>query len=362
MLTRARALLCAALSTCLLSLTVQAPASAEPAGPPIPEEICTPLEANARWEGRTSDDAWAEGLYPARDDVESGVVALTFDDGPHRHRTPTALEGLEKRGWTATFFVTGAAIRPSTFHLVKRIVDEGHVLGNHAWRHDTRMSRRFESPEELEAYLAAEFELTQIRVDLAMLATSRDDFVGFEERVFDGLRRRDTPEAEVEAMPALRARHAEVLAEHGYSEARRPYRVEWARPPGGNPYLGHHSAPQRDAFARALASQSLKLVMWNGGSSDSNPHMSKTERQDPTHLQTTVRKMVRRGGIYVMHDRIAKQSLHTVLAAFAARDAEIVSLDELMQRKLRAQGRCVQPGEPIDMTVAQADTPSRGPA
>ncbi len=360
MRTRTRALLSAALSTCLLSLTVST-AAAEPAGPPLPAEICTPIEANAQWEGRTSDDAWAEGLYPARDDVEDGVVALTFDDGPHRHRTPSALDGLAKRGWSATFFVTGAAIRPSTFHLVKRIVDEGHVLGNHAWRHDTRMSRRFDSPEELEAYLSAEFELTQIRVDIAMLATSREEFVELEARVFEGLRRRNTPEEELEAMPALRTRHAKVLAEHGYTEEHRPYRIEWARPPGGNPYLGSHNATQRDAFARALASQSLKLVMWNGGSSDSNPHMSKAERQDATHLQTTVRKMVRRGGIYVMHDRIAKQSLHTVLAAFEARDAEVVSLAELMRRKLRAQGRCVQPGETIEMTVAQADTPSGGP-
>ena len=319
---------------CLLSLILPSRASAE---------TCTPIEAHATWEGRASDDAWAEGLYPAREDVEAGVVALTFDDGPHRHRTPTALEGLAERGWTATFFVTGAAIRPSTYHLVQRIVDEGHALGNHAWRHDTRMSRRFDDLERLEAYLAAEFELTQIRVDLAMLATSPERFAELESRVFDGLRLRDSPETELAAMPGLRRRHAEVLAEHGYTQERRPHRIEWARPPGGNPYLGHHSAARRDAFARALASQGLKLVMWNGGSSDSNPRMSKAERQDPTHLLATVRTMTRRGCIYVMHDRIARPSLQTVLAAFEARDAEIVTLAELMERKLRARGRCVQP-------------------
>lgn len=335
MRTRLTSLVCAALSACLLS-TVPAPAAAAT----TPDRICTPAPANATWTGRTSDDSWARGIYPAHDDIASNTVALTFDDGPHRSRTPVALDLLEARDFSATFFLTGAAIRPSTYHLVQRIVAEGHVLGNHGWRHDPRMARRFDDPQQSEAYMASEFELTQIRVDLAMMATSKKDFSEMSKEVFGPLARRSNAETQLAAMPALRVRHAAVLAEHGFSEDNRPYRIEWARPPGGNPYLGHHNATQRNAFARALDQQGLALVMWNGGSGDSNPQLTKAERQDTAHLQKTVRKVARRGGVYVMHDRIDPASLRTVLAAFVSRETEVVSLSHILDEKLDAAGRC----------------------
>lgn len=331
-----RALIGAAVSSCL-SFAVPAVHAAES------DAVCTAAPATAKWSGRASDDAWAPGLYPAREDYPKDTVALTFDDGPHRSRTAIALDELAARDWTGAFFLTGSAIRSSTYHLVQRIVAEGHELGNHAWRHDVRMALRFDDPAQLESYMAAEFELTQVRVDLAMLATSKDDFLALSRTVFDGLTRRATPQAEIAAMPALRARHAVVLAEHGYVDGERPHRIRWARPPGGNPYLGKHSSMRRDAFARALASQGLELVMWNGGSGDSNPTIPADERRDATRLTKTVTKAARRGGIYVMHDRIAPASLRTVLAAFEARGTTITSLAALRRGKLTAQGRCVEP-------------------
>lgn len=61
-------------------------------------------------------------------------IALTFDDGPHPEHTPRLLDTLAAGGATGTFFVIGerAAKHP---HLVRRIVDEGHELGNHSWSH-----------------------------------------------------------------------------------------------------------------------------------------------------------------------------------------------------------------------------------
>lgn len=344
MRTRLPSLVCAALCACFLSTAL-----VPEAGASTPDQVCTPVPANAQWTGRTSDHSWAQGIYPAHDDIASNTVALTFDDGPHRTRTPVALEELESRGFSATFFLTGAAIRPSTYHLVQRIIAEGHVLGNHGWRHDTRMARRMETPQQSEAYMAAEFELTQIRVDLAMMAESKDDFATMAKAVFGSLSRRSTPETQLSAMPELRVRHAALLAEHGFSEDSRPYPIKWARPPGGNPYLGHHNATQRNAFARALAQHDLALVMWNGGSGDSNPQIEKALRQDATRLQKTVRKVAKRGGVYVMHDRIAPESLRTVLAAFVARETEVVSLTHIMDEKLSAAGRC----KPADGTTVE---------
>jgi peptidoglycan/xylan/chitin deacetylase (PgdA/CDA1 family) len=63
-----------------------------------------------------------------------GEIAITFDDGPNPRWTPKLLDVLEKSGVKATFFLVGAyAQREST--LVRRIVDEGHLIGNHSWSH-----------------------------------------------------------------------------------------------------------------------------------------------------------------------------------------------------------------------------------
>lgn len=61
-------------------------------------------------------------------------VALTFDDGPHPENTPRLLDLLGERGARATFFVIGdrAEAHPE---IVRRILDEGHELGNHTQTH-----------------------------------------------------------------------------------------------------------------------------------------------------------------------------------------------------------------------------------
>ena len=61
-------------------------------------------------------------------------VALTFDDGPNPHTTPYILDILKKRHLKATFFVLG--IQANKYpELVKRIHDEGHLVGNHTYGH-----------------------------------------------------------------------------------------------------------------------------------------------------------------------------------------------------------------------------------
>jgi peptidoglycan/xylan/chitin deacetylase (PgdA/CDA1 family) len=75
----------------------------------------------------------------------SDGVAITIDDGPSPETTPVLLELLAKHSLPATFFVVGenAAAHPE---LVKMIVDHGHAVGNHSFRHDNllmlRSSRR----------------------------------------------------------------------------------------------------------------------------------------------------------------------------------------------------------------------------
>ncbi|WP_049570518.1 polysaccharide deacetylase family protein [Nonomuraea sp. SBT364] len=60
-------------------------------------------------------------------------VALTFDDGPGKY-AGTLLDTLKKYDAKATFFLEGQYVksRPS---YVKRMVEEGHEIGNHSYKH-----------------------------------------------------------------------------------------------------------------------------------------------------------------------------------------------------------------------------------
>lgn len=62
------------------------------------------------------------------------TAALTFDDGPHATWTPALLDGLKERGVKATFFLMGENI-PGNEEIVKRMAREGHLIGNHSYRH-----------------------------------------------------------------------------------------------------------------------------------------------------------------------------------------------------------------------------------
>ena len=67
-------------------------------------------------------------------DEEHPKIALTFDDGPHAVYTPKLLDGLKKRGIHATFFLIGKNIEGNE-ELVKRIQEEGHLIGSHTYNH-----------------------------------------------------------------------------------------------------------------------------------------------------------------------------------------------------------------------------------
>lgn len=62
------------------------------------------------------------------------TIYLTFDDGPHPLITPFVLDELNKYGARATFFCIGknVADNPTLF---RRILDEGHAVGNHTYDH-----------------------------------------------------------------------------------------------------------------------------------------------------------------------------------------------------------------------------------
>ena len=66
--------------------------------------------------------------------VETSKIALTFDDGPSAAWTPALLDGLKERGVKATFFLIGENADKNP-EIVKRMAEEGHLIGNHTYHH-----------------------------------------------------------------------------------------------------------------------------------------------------------------------------------------------------------------------------------
>ncbi len=80
---------------------------------------------------------WVKKVYKSRIWEISSVnndIYLSFDDGPHPEHTPFILDELQKHHAKATFFCVGKNVVafPEIF---KRIIEEGHAVGNHTFNH-----------------------------------------------------------------------------------------------------------------------------------------------------------------------------------------------------------------------------------
>ena len=68
------------------------------------------------------------------EDTEEKVLYLTFDCGYENGNMPVILDALKKHHVPATFFVVGNFIKDNPA-LIKRMVQEGHIVGNHTFTH-----------------------------------------------------------------------------------------------------------------------------------------------------------------------------------------------------------------------------------
>jgi peptidoglycan-N-acetylmuramic acid deacetylase len=93
-------------------------------------------------------------------DPNSKTLYLTFDNGYEQGYTPMILDVLKKEKVPATFFVTGHYLL-SAGDIVKRMVKEGHIVGNHSWHHPDMTAVSDERiREELEKVRVKTEELT----------------------------------------------------------------------------------------------------------------------------------------------------------------------------------------------------------
>jgi peptidoglycan/xylan/chitin deacetylase (PgdA/CDA1 family) len=85
----------------------------------------------------SSPAAPADGVWRT---TGSAAVALTFDDGPGPD-TPKLLEMLRAQGIKATFCLIGVNVQEYPQY-VQQIVQDGHTLCNHTWKHDESLGKK----------------------------------------------------------------------------------------------------------------------------------------------------------------------------------------------------------------------------
>ncbi len=96
------------------------------------------LTGGTEKDNRFLGEADLERLYPEivlrQKKGNDKVVALTFDDGPDNTYTPKVLDILRDKQVRATFFLIGNRIETYP-EITRRIVNEGHLIGNHTYSH-----------------------------------------------------------------------------------------------------------------------------------------------------------------------------------------------------------------------------------
>ncbi len=171
--------------------------------PPHP----APPDMEQVWSDALAQDTSPDLAIHGRTGTSGGRVAVTFDDGPDRRTTPLILDSLREHDLKATFFVLGRQVKKNP-GLLRRIVQEGHTIGNHTYDHADMSAL---SPR-------------QMRLELRSTQEAVDDAIGYH------------------------------------------YPMVLMRPPYGSPYFdGSDALP---VFQRVVREQRLFPVIWTVDPSD----------------------------------------------------------------------------------------------
>ncbi len=91
----------------------------------------------------------AKTIYKVEPSNKEKVIALTIDDGPWPKTTAKMLDILKQNDVKATFFLVGSALQENP-EIAKRVVAEGHAIGNHTWHHWYRKMDEATAKSEIE--------------------------------------------------------------------------------------------------------------------------------------------------------------------------------------------------------------------
>ncbi len=109
-------------------------------------------------------------------DTKQKELYLTFDNGYENGYTSRILDVLKEKQVPAIFFVTGHYIQDQP-ELLKRMVQEGHLIGNHSWSHpdltqvsDQKLKEELDRVKTKVAELTSQKEMPYLRPPRGFLA------------------------------------------------------------------------------------------------------------------------------------------------------------------------------------------------
>lgn len=101
-------------------------------------------------------------------------VCLTFDEGYENGFTPSILDTLKEKKVKAIFFVTYDFAKDNP-DLIKRMIDEGHIVGNHTYRHYTMDEIGIETATE-EVMLLHSFIKEKFNYEMTLFRFPKGEF------------------------------------------------------------------------------------------------------------------------------------------------------------------------------------------
>ena len=138
--------------------TVKLPEKSEPEAPKEPEKTAEPVldidtlpNDNNGWGFVKKKDSFPEFTKGQKDmmakynciyagNQSEKVLYLTFDEGYENGYTAAILDTLKEKGVPAAFFITGPYLEKNG-ELIRRMIDEGHIVGNHSVNHPNMPSK-----------------------------------------------------------------------------------------------------------------------------------------------------------------------------------------------------------------------------
>jgi peptidoglycan-N-acetylglucosamine deacetylase len=229
---------------------------------------------NDVWDAAVDDDSSPDLATNGKTGTSGDGVALTFDDGPNPRTTPRILDTLREHDARATFFVVGSQVEKHP-DLLRRIVEDGHAIGNHTYGH-ANLSR---------------LSTTQMRDELQRTQEAVDKALGYH------------------------------------------YEMKMMRPPYGEPYFeGSDALP---AFRKVVRQEQLFPVIWTIDTQDylmaDNPRgIVKTVAS-----QEKAGRGAERDQVVLMHDVHPQdvRALPGVIDHLERSGRQFVGVDELLRDK-----------------------------
>lgn len=124
------------------------------------------LPIPTQFQGKTSQEVKLKAQSKASGkETPAKPIALTFDDGPWPNTTSQILATLKKQKVKATFFVIGKHVKLYP-QLLKKVVVEGHALGNHTWSHEYGYYSEAAAAHELDETAKLVYKTTGVKTAL----------------------------------------------------------------------------------------------------------------------------------------------------------------------------------------------------